>query len=42
MLLGVAAMTAGQPIAVAPDGRITNHDDAILTRAYRDGWELPG
>jgi hypothetical protein len=41
MLLGVAAMTAGQPIAVAPDGRITNHDASILTRAYRAGWELP-
>lgn len=42
MLLGVAAMAAGHPLAVAPDGTITNHDASILTRAYRDGWELPG
>ncbi|PAP75419.1 Gfo/Idh/MocA family protein [Rubrivirga marina] len=43
MLLGVAAMNAGQPIAVTPDGRITNHPagDALLTRTYRAGWELP-
>ena len=44
MLLGVAAMWAGQPIAVSPDGAVTNHPDgaALLSRAYRDGWELPG
>ncbi len=41
MLLGVAAMRAGQPIAVAPDGTVTNHDASILTRPYRAGWELP-
>lgn len=43
MLLGVAAMNAAQPIAVTPDGAITNHPagDALLTRAYRAGWELP-
>ena len=44
MLLGVAAMWAGQPLRIAPDGRVLNHPagDALLTRAYRDGWELPG
>ena len=41
MLLGVAAMRAGQPLAVAADGTITNHDASVLTRAYRAGWELP-
>ena len=43
MLLGVAAMNAAQPITVAPSGAITNHPDgdALLTRAYRAGWELP-
>ena len=42
MLLGVAAMWAGQPLIVAPDGTLLNHDASVLTRAYRDGWELPG
>ncbi|WP_412061246.1 Gfo/Idh/MocA family protein [Rubrivirga sp. IMCC45206] len=41
MLLGVAAMAAGHPLTVAPDGTITNHDASILTRPYRAGWELP-
>ena len=43
MLLGVAAMKAGRPIELAPDGTITNVPDAepLLTRAYRAGWELP-
>ena len=41
MLLGVAAMSAGHPISVAPDGTVTNHDASILTRAYREGWALP-
>ena len=41
MLLGVAAMRAGRPLAVAPDGSLTNHDASVLTRAYREGWELP-
>ncbi len=43
MLLGVAAMSAGQPLEVAADGTITNHSDGdtLLTRPYRDGWELP-
>ncbi|MAQ91936.1 MAG: oxidoreductase [Rhodothermaceae bacterium] len=41
MLLGVAAMNAGHPISVAPDGTVTNHDASILTRAYREGWALP-
>ena len=44
MLLGVAAMWAGQPLAVAADGAITNLPDpaSVLSRDYRDGWELPG
>ena len=41
MLLGVAAMWAGQPLAVAPDGALLNHDASVLTREYRDGWALP-
>ena len=41
MLLGVAAMWAGQPLRVAPDGALLNHDASVLTRPYRDGWELP-
>ena len=43
MLLGVAAMNAGHPIRVSPDGQILNHPDAdaLLTRHYRAGWELP-
>ena len=44
MLLGVAAMWGGQPLHVSPGGDITNHPDgfALLSRAYRAGWELPG
>ena len=42
MLLGVAAMWAGQPLAVTADGALTNHDASVLTRTYRAGWELPG
>ena len=42
MLLGVAAMWAGQPLAVADDGALLNHDASVLARAYREGWELPG
>lgn len=43
MLLGVAAMWAGQPIEVSASGAITNHPDGdgLLTRAYRAGWALP-
>ena len=44
MLLGVAAMSAGHPLRVLEDGRIENHDlegAALLSRTYRDGWELP-
>ena len=41
MLLGVAAMWAGQPLAVAPDGTVTNHSASVLSRTYRDGWALP-
>lgn len=43
MLLGVAAMSAGRPLEVAPDGTVTNHSDgaSLLTRSYRDGWQLP-
>ena len=43
MLLGVAAMWAGKPIDVAPDGTVTNvpDSDALLSRRYRAGWELP-
>ena len=43
MLLGVAAMKAGRPIEVAPDGTLTNvpDGDALLTRTYRYGWQLP-
>ena len=43
MLLGVAAMWAGQPLAVAQDGTVTNHPDpaSVLSRTYRDGWDLP-
>ncbi len=41
MLLGVAAMSAGQPLTIAADGTLTNHDASVLTRTYRDGWELP-
>ncbi len=43
MLLGVAAMKAGHPLTVAADGTITNDPAgaALLTRTYRDGWELP-
>ncbi|MEM7789288.1 MAG: Gfo/Idh/MocA family oxidoreductase, partial [Bacteroidota bacterium] len=39
MLLGVAAMWAGQPLAVSPDGAITNHPagERLLTRTYRAG-----
>ncbi|MEM1057328.1 MAG: Gfo/Idh/MocA family oxidoreductase [Bacteroidota bacterium] len=40
MLLGVSAMRAGAPLAVALDGTITNRTDAdaILGRTYRSGW----
>ncbi len=43
MLLGVAAMWAGHPLSVAPDGQILNHPDpeTLLSRRYRPGWELP-
>ena len=43
MLLGIAAMHAGKPLEVAPDGALTNVDDpdALLSRRYRAGWELP-
>ena len=43
MLLGVAAMWAGHPLAVTASGAITNHPDPdrLLSRTYRDGWELP-
>ena len=44
MLLGVAAMWAGHPLRVLPDGRIDNHEydgAALLSRVYRDGWALP-
>lgn len=43
MLLGVAAMWAGQPLAVTPSGDLANHadPDSVLSRTYRDGWELP-
>ena len=42
MLLGIAAMHAGKPIDVAPDGALTNVDDpdALLSRRYRAGWGL--
>ena len=41
MLLGVAAMWAGQPLAVGPDGSLANADASVLSREYRPGWELP-
>lgn len=44
MLLGVAAMRAGQPLLIDPaSGAITNVSDGdrLLTRTYRAGWELP-
>ena len=43
MLLGIAAMNAGKPIDVAPDGTVTNvpDSDALLSRRYRAGWGLP-
>ncbi|WP_420455980.1 Gfo/Idh/MocA family protein [Rubrivirga sp.] len=43
MLLGIAAMSAGQPLAVTSDGAVTNHPDpaSVLSRTYRAGWELP-
>ena len=42
MLLGVAAMNAGEPIDVAPGGAVTNVPDsgALLSRRYRAGWGL--
>ena len=43
MILGIAAMRAGQPIAYdGAAGRITNAADAnqYLDREYRKGWEL--
>ena len=40
MLLGVSAMWAGRPLAVAPDGTL-DADPSVLTREYRPGWELP-
>ena len=39
MLLGVAAMRAGAPITVTPEGQVG--DEALLTRDYRAGWTLP-
>ena len=43
MLLGIAAMRAGKPIEVSPGGAVTNvpDSDALLSRRYRAGWELP-
>lgn len=43
MLLGVSAMRAGAPLAVAPDGTLPGRTDAdaLLSRPYRAGWELP-
>ncbi|GAB5535941.1 MAG: Gfo/Idh/MocA family oxidoreductase [Rubricoccaceae bacterium] len=43
MLIGVAAMKAGRPIELTPEGTITNvpNGEALLTRTYRRGWTLP-
>ena len=44
MLLGIAAMRAGQPLTVDPaTGTLSGVPDAdrLLTRTYRDGWVLP-
>ena len=41
MLLGVAAMAAGEPLRVAPDGALPGRDASLLSRTYRSGWELP-
>jgi hypothetical protein len=43
MLLGIVALTAGQPIEYdGASGRITNGEglNSLLDRPYRKGWEI--